>query len=161
MAVYGKPLKRTGIMNKTLIEQYIEKNFFGTWLGMTFTELAPGHIIYELTITENHLATPVATHGGVVAALVDATLGVSGLSAVQAEGKVVSTIEYKLNFLSPSSKGDTLHATGKIEQKGKSILVISCEVINKTNGKTVAKALGTFNCYDAEKAGYVVPFPSE
>lgn len=148
-------------MNKGLLVQYIEKNFFGKWLGMDFTELSPGHIVYELTITENHLATPVAAHGGVIAALVDATLGVSGLSAVQQEGKVVSTIEYKLNFLRPAVKGDTLLATGKIEQKGKSILVVSCEVINKSSGKMIAKALGTFNCYEAEKAGYTLPFKEE
>ncbi len=143
-------------MSKTLLEQYTEKNQFGTWLGMQFKELKPGEIEYTLVIEEKHLATPFATHGGVIAALVDATLGVSGLSAVQHEGKVVSTIEYKLNFMSPVLVNETLVAYGKVEQKGKSILIISCDVINASTQKLVAKALGTFNCYDAVKAGYSI-----
>lgn len=143
-------------MAKSILEQYVEKNQFGHWLGMDFKELNPGQIAYYLTIESKHLATPLAAHGGVIAALVDATLGVSGLSAVHHEGKVVSTIEYKLNFLSPAELGDVLVANGKIEQKGKSILVISCEVFNQSKKRMVAKALGTFNCYDAVKAGYTV-----
>ena len=143
-------------MSKTLLEQYTEKNQFGAWLGMHFKEIKPGEIEYTLVIEEKHLATPMATHGGVIAALVDATLGVSGLSLVQHEGKVVSTIEYKLNFMSPVLVNDALVAHGKVEQKGKSILIISCDVINTTTNKIVAKALGTFNCYDAVKAGYSI-----
>jgi acyl-coenzyme A thioesterase PaaI-like protein len=67
-------------MAKSILEQYVEKNQFGHWLGMDFKELNPGQIAYYLTIESKHLATPLAAHGGVIAALVDATLGVSGLS---------------------------------------------------------------------------------
>jgi uncharacterized protein (TIGR00369 family) len=141
-------------MGKSVLEQYIEYNQFGTWLGMEFKEIQVGEIEYYLTIEKQHLATPKSVHGGVISALVDATLGVSGLSAVHKEGKVVSTIEYKLNFMSPVAVGELLVAYGKVEQKGKSILVISCEVLSKNTGKIVAKALGTFNSYDASKAGY-------
>jgi uncharacterized protein (TIGR00369 family) len=142
-------------MENQLIHQYIQNNHFGKLLGMDFKIISEGLVEYRMKILPDHLATPAAAHGGVIAALVDAALGVAGLSAVHKQNKVVSTVEYKMNFLSPALVGDELLAIGKVEQKGNRILVISCDVIcvNRQN-KMIAKALGTFNAYDAAKAGY-------
>ncbi len=138
-----------------LINKYIESNFFGKLIGMHFKIIEEGIVEYYLTISKNHLATPTAAHGGVVSALIDSALGVAALSVVSKENKAVSTIEYKLNFLAPALINDKLVAKAKVEQKGKRILIISCDVfcINKGNS-LIAKALGTFNAYNAEKAGY-------
>ncbi len=138
-----------------LIERYIENNHFGKLIGMDFKIISEGVVDYSITIKKEHLATPNAAHGGVISALIDGALGVAGLSCVYKENKVVSTIEYKLNFLCPALLGDQLIAKAKVEQKGKRILIISCDVfcVNKKN-KLLAKSLGTFNAYDAEKAGY-------
>ncbi len=140
---------------ETLIEKYIASNYFGKHLGMEFKIIEEGIVEYHLKIAQNHLATPQAAHGGLIAALVDGALGVAALSAVYKENKVVSTVEYKLNFLSPALLSDELIAKAKVEQKGKRILIVSCDVFcgNKEN-KLVAKALGTFNAYEANKAGY-------
>jgi len=139
----------------TLIERYIENNFFGKLIGMDFKILSEGIVEYSLIIKKEHLATPNAAHGGVIAALIDGALGVAGLSAVYKDNKVVSTVEYKTNFLSPSLLNDHLLAKAKVEQKGNRILIVSCDVIciNREN-KLIAKSLGTFNAYDASKAGY-------
>ncbi len=138
-----------------LLEKYIENNLFGKLIGMDFEIVSEGNVNYYLTISQNHLATPHAAHGGVISSLVDGALGVAGLSCVYKENKVVSTIEYKINFLSPAHLNDKLVAKAKVEQKGNRILIISCEVycVNKKNS-LLAKALGTFNAYSAEKAGY-------
>lgn len=71
------------------------------------------------------------------------------------ENKVVSTIEYKSNFLAPALLNDQLVAKAKVEQKGNSIIIISCDVfcVNREN-KLIAKAIGTFNSYETTKAGY-------
>ncbi len=142
-------------INDTLIDKYRQANHFGRLVSMDFKVVAEGQVDYFLTVKEEHLATPHAAHGGVVAALVDAALGVAGLSAVHTQNKVVSTIEYKLNFLAPALLNDELLARAKVEQKGNRILVISCDVfcVNRNN-KLIAKSLGTFNAYDAAKAGY-------
>jgi uncharacterized protein (TIGR00369 family) len=138
-----------------LIEKYIENNFFGKLIGMDFKIIEEGIVEYYITINKNHLATPNAAHGGVVSSLIDGALGVAGLSLVAKENKVVSTIEYKLNFLAPTFLNDQLIAKAKVEQKGNRLLIISCDVfcINRKN-ILIAKALGTFNTYSAEKAGY-------
>jgi len=140
---------------QSLIERYITHNHFGRLIGMEFSVIEKGRVEYKLKVTEQHLATPQAAHGGLISSLVDAALGVAGLSAVHEENKVVSTVEYKINFLSPALLNDELLALAKVEQQGKRLLIISCDVM-ATNRKNVcvAKALGTFNSYDASKAGY-------
>lgn len=142
-------------MGNTLIDKYNLQNHYGRLIGMDFTIVKAGEVNYKLTVSENHLATPLSAHGGLISSLVDAALGVAGLSAVYEENKVVSTIEYKLNFLNPALLNDELLAKAKVEQKGKRILIISCDVfaVNRKN-LVIAKALGTFNSYDAVKAGY-------
>lgn len=137
-----------------LIDAYNTHNEFGKFLGMHFEVLEPGKTLYKLNIQKHHLATPIAAHGGVIGALVDASLGTAALSAVAQDNKVVSTIEYKLNFLKPVLEGDELEAIGKVVSQGKRILVVHCEVYCATkNNQQVATAIGTFNAYDAVKAG--------
>ncbi|MEO6305214.1 MAG: PaaI family thioesterase [Bacteroidia bacterium] len=140
---------------KNLIEKYIENNHFGKLMGIEFKIVSEGVVDYFITIQKDHLATPHAAHGGVIAALIDSALGVAGLSSVYKENKVVSTVEYKSNFLSPAFLDDQLVAKAKVEQKGNRLLIISCDVfcLNREN-KLIAKSLGTFNAYDATKAGY-------
>lgn len=141
-------------MENDLIRKYIEHNHFGRLIGMDFSVIEEGKVEYRLKVRKEHLATPASAHGGLIAALVDAALGVAGLSAVCKENKVVSTVEYKLNFLAPALENDILKAVARVEQKGKRILVVSCDVFKEGNNTLIAKALGTFNAYPAEKAGY-------
>ncbi len=138
-----------------LIEKYIDQNHFGKYIGMHFEIITDGEINYYMTIQENHLATPNAAHGGAIAALADAALGVCGLSAVYKEHKVVSTVEYKINYLSPALLNDHLIANAKVIQKGKRLLIIECSIVaSNRNNQLIAKSMGTFNAYDATKAGY-------
>lgn len=142
-------------MSNTLLEKYIENNHFGKLIGMDFKIIESGIVEYEVTLNQTHLATPNAAHGGLISSLVDAALGVAGLSAVHIENKVVSTVEYKINFMNPALLNDQLKAIAKVEQKGKRLLIISCDVVvTNRNNLLIAKALGTFNAYDAVKAGY-------
>ncbi len=137
-----------------ILAKYNESNAFGRFLGMHFTVVSPGKTSYHLKIKPEHLATPIAAHGGLIAAFVDASLGTAALSAVAQDHKVVSTIEYKLNFLKPVLEGDELEAIGTVISQGKRILVVQCEVfcLNREN-ILVAMGLGTFNAYEAAKAG--------
>ncbi len=141
----------------SLISQYQEQNHFGKFLEMSFKILNEGEVEYCLTINKNHLATPNAGHGGVIAALMDGLLGVTALSVVANDLKVVATVEFKINFFNPFFEGDELCGKGMIEQKGKRILIVSGEIVatNRNNMK-IAKATGTFNSYPAEKAGYKI-----
>jgi len=139
----------------TIIEQYIQHNHFGRTLGMDFKINEPGFVHYSLKITREHLATPLAAHGGVISALMDALLGVTALSAVHMDNKVVSTVEFKINFLAPALLDDELLGIGKVEQKGNRLVITSGDIIcPQRNNTVIAKAIGTFNAYPAEKAGF-------
>jgi len=141
----------------TLIEQYIAQNNFGKTLGMDFKILEPGFVHYFLTIMSEHLATPKAAHGGVISALMDGLLGVTALSVSALENKIISTVEFKINFLAPALLDDELIGIGKMEQKGNRLIIVSGDIIcPNRNNIVIAKALGTFNSYPAEKAGYTI-----
>lgn len=141
----------------TLIEQYIAKNNFGRELGMDFKIIQPGVVHYFLTIQQKHLATHIAAHGGVISALMDSVLGVTALSESLTDHNAVSTVEFKINYLSPALLGDELFGIGKIEQKGKRLIIVSGDIMcPNRNNITIAKGIGTFNAYPALKAGFIL-----
>jgi len=136
-----------------IILAYKKGNNFGRLIEMEFELFNPGELEYKINITEVHLATPFAAHGGVVSALMDSVLGISALSMVCTDDKIVSTVEMKLNFLAPVRLGDQLTGTAIVLSKGNRIVVTEAEIKNQ-NGLLVAKGMGTFNAYPKEKAGY-------
>lgn len=136
-----------------LIRKYIEHNQFGILLGMDFTILAKGIVHYRLTIHENHLATPRAAHGGAIAGLMDAALGVAALSAVCEQGKVVSTLEMSTRFHAPALLNDQLVAEAHTITVGNRILVAEARIFNSSR-TLIASGSGTFNAYPKEKAGF-------
>jgi uncharacterized protein (TIGR00369 family) len=143
-------------MMHPIIKKYIEFNNFGRELGLNFTILEPGVVKHTLTITEKHLATPHTAHGGVTAAMMDAVLGVAALSLVCEEFKIVSTVEFKINYLNPALVGDELSGESIIEQKGNRIVIVSGTIKALNRDKVIAKAIGTFNAYPAEKVGFIL-----
>ncbi len=138
---------------KSLIEQYIASNHFGELIGMNFIILEPGLVQYSLKITKKHLATPLAAHGGSLAALLDATMGVGALTLVENDFHVVSTLEMKVSFLEAVMHGDELISKSRIIRQGKKIIFAEAEIKNQ-HDKLVAKASGTFFVLDGLKAGY-------
>lgn len=137
--------------NTDIIRLYEEGNSFGDLLGMELTLIDQGVIEYRMLVAQKHLATPLAAHGGAIASLIDGALGVAALSKVSIDKKVVSTIEFKVNYLKPAILGDKLTATGRVQSAGNRLIYVECDVVNQ-KGETIAKANGTFNAYPASKA---------
>jgi uncharacterized protein (TIGR00369 family) len=137
-----------------LIEEYEKTNHFGRALGMKLSVINPGHIFYDLKITNEHLAIPGVGHGGVVAALIDGALGVAGLSLAAEENKVVSTVEFKVNYLRPALLNDEVKCEAKVIHEGKRLMHIEARVTNQ-NKVLIATSAGTFNKYPAEKTGLI------
>ncbi len=133
-----------------LIDFYNKINRFGEANNMHFTIISKGHIEYFITIEEKHLATFTNAHGGMIAAFMDGVIGVAALSAIADDGKLANTVEYKITFLKPAKLGEQLKGVGKVDFKGKSILISSGEIFN-SQGELIAKATGTFTSYPAEK----------
>ncbi len=139
------------MINEKILNTYQETNHFGRLIGMKLIEVEQGYVHYEMEIGKEHLATPKAAHGGVVAGMIDGTLGVAALSQVSHRNEIVATVEFKVNYLLPVYKGDQLNATGRVVFSGNRLIYTECEVKNQKD-QLVAKASGTFNAYPFEKA---------
>lgn len=133
-----------------ILKIYNQINHFGNSNGMVYEVVAPGEVHYTMTIAENHLSGPGVAHGGLVAGFMDAVLGVAALSLAVEDNMLVSTIEYKINFFKPVKFGETIKGIGKVDSRGKRILVSSGEIFD-SSGQVLAKAMGTFNAYPVEK----------
>jgi uncharacterized protein (TIGR00369 family) len=118
---------------------------------MKLTVVKPGEIIYEMEVLEKHLATVNTIHGGMIAALMDGVIGVAALSLVAQDKKLVSTVEFKLNYYKPAYLGDVLKGYGRVDNAGNRIISTSGEIYNQ-KGEMIAKAMGTFNAYPFDKS---------
>lgn len=140
-------------IREQLIKIYNQTNQFGKLLGTELIKFEEDGIQYRLPIEGKHLATPTTAHGGVLSAYMDGILGVAALYVSSEIGCLVSTVEFKINYLKPVRKGDVLIGNGKVISKGKRIIIVQGEIVNEATGERVAIATGTFNAYPYEKSG--------
>ena len=136
-----------------LIKAYIEQNNFGKLIDTSFVILDKGVVEYYLEVDIKHLATPNAMHGGCIAALLDATIGVGALTLVCEQGMVVSTLEFKVSFLNACGIGDQLKCMSSPVKVGNRLIFMEAELMNQNN-KSIAKASATLNAFPKERAGY-------
>lgn len=140
--------------NHPLILAYNKYNAFGKMLEMNFFIHEPGKVDYFMKIDHKHLAIPTNAHGGVLAALMDASVGVAALSSVCHEWQVVSTVQMNCQFLHSVFVHDELKAMSHVRRKGKRLIFVDTEVLNQV-GCCVASATAVLNAYPAEKTGMI------
>jgi uncharacterized protein (TIGR00369 family) len=136
-----------------LLEIYQKVNEFGRLMGMELEVIAPGEIKYTMRIGSQHLSNPLAAHGGAVAAIMDGVLGVAALSLAVESEKLVSTVEFKINYFRPVMPGTVLEGHGKVEFVGKRLISASGRIINQSSGELLCTGTGTFNQYPADRIG--------
>ncbi len=138
-----------------MVALYNQINHYGRANGMALTVPAPGQAVYEMTIRDEHLSSPNTAHGGVLAGLMDAALGAAALSLAFVSNELVATVEFKMNYLHAVHLHDVLRAEAVVEHTGQRLLVSSCVVYrvaaDGARGQAVARGLGTFNRYPADK----------
>ena len=135
-----------------LMTIYQQTNQFGKINGMKLLSYKHGNIEYRMEIVQSHLATPKTAHGGVIAAYMDGIMGVTALTASSKNLNLVSTVEFKINYLKPAFLGDILIGKGTIISEGKRIIVAKGEIYNQKN-ELISVATGTFNAYPYQKSG--------
>ena len=97
-------------------------------LGVRLLAVAPGTVTLALPYSERVTQQQGGFHGGAMGALADIAGGYAGLT-VAPEGMEVTTVEYKINFLS-AFQGGELQATGRVIKAGKRIIVTTAEVVH-------------------------------
>jgi uncharacterized protein (TIGR00369 family) len=106
--------------------------------GIMFKTISEKEYLFKTTITENHLNAAGITHGGFIAAFVDAGAGTAAHRS--ADSSPCVTISLELKFISAVHLGQELIGNTKIQKKTKSMIFLTCEL--KAEKKIVATASG-------------------
>lgn len=120
---------------------------FDATLGLTLQVLGPGDIRYLLPLDNRHEASAGHCHGGVIAAMMDATLGLTALTWAIPHNKLCATVEFKMNFLNRAAAGDTLLGTAQIDFTGTKLVVCHARITEQGRDTLVATGQGTFSLY--------------
>jgi len=111
-------------------------------LGMKVLELEEGRSRMAMDIRRELFNAGGIVHGGALASLADASIAVALATTVDHRRERMSTVEMKINYLSPVREG-CVTCTGKVIQRGRSIAVGEACVYDGDE-RMVAKATATF-----------------
>jgi uncharacterized protein (TIGR00369 family) len=108
--------------------------------GLLFKTISENEYEFKTTIKENHLNAAGITHGGFIAAFVDAGAGTAAHRV--ADQNPCVTISLELKFISAIKLGQELYGKTKIQKKTRSMVFLTCELT--AEDKIVATASGVW-----------------
>ena len=117
--------------------------------GLLFKTISENEYEFKTTIKENHLNAAGITHGGFIAAFVDAGAGSAAHKSV--DGSPCVTVSLELKFISSVQLGQELVGKTKIQKKTKSMVFLTCELT--VSKKIVATASGVWKILKLSGAG--------
>jgi len=136
-------------MNKDFEQISLKPGFMKHNGGLLFKTITENEYQFKTKIKENNLNAAGITHGGFIAAVVDAG---SGTAAHRVAGnKPCVTISLELKFISTIQLGQELIGTTKIQKKTKSMVFLTCELT--VENKIVATASGIWKILKLSGAG--------
>ena len=108
--------------------------------GVMFKNISETEYEFKSTINQNHLNAAGITHGGYLAALIDAGAGTAAHRS--ADNAPCVTISLDLKFIGVSKVGDEIIGNVKILKKTKTLVFLFCEL--KSNNKIITSASGVW-----------------
>ena len=117
--------------------------------GVLFKTISENEYEFKTIINENHLNAAGITHGGFIAALVDAGAGTAAHRS--ADKNPCVTISLELKFISAVKLGQELMGKTKIQKKTKTMIFLTCEL--KAENKIVATASGVWKILNKRLPG--------
>tara|TARA_B100001123_G_C14881525_1_gene856210 strand:- start:186 stop:605 length:420 start_codon:yes stop_codon:yes gene_type:complete len=136
-------------MSKDFEQISLKEGFMKHNGGLLFKTISVNEYEFKTTINENHLNAAGITHGGFIAAVVDAGAGTAAHRA--ADQNPCVTISLELKFISAIKLGQELFGRTKIQKKTKSMIFLTCEL--SASNKTVATASGVWKILKLSGAG--------
>jgi len=108
--------------------------------GVLFRNISENKYEFKSIINESHLNVAGITHGGYIAALIDAG---AGTAAHRVSGNAPCvTISLELKYIGASKVGDEIIGTVNILKKTKTLVFLNCEIKSAEN--TIASASGVW-----------------
>ena len=127
-------------MSKNFEQISIKAGFMKHNGGIMFRNISETEYEFKSVINENHLNAAGITHGGYLAALIDAGAGTAAHRSVQNAPCV--TISLDLKYIGASKIGDEIIGHVKILKKTKTLVFLFCEL--KCNNKIITSASGVW-----------------
>ena len=127
-------------MNNEFEQISLKSGFMKHNGGVLFKTISGNEYEFKTTINKNHLNAAGITHGGFIAALVDA--GAGSAAHRSADNNTCVTVSLELKFISPVRLGQELIGNTKIQKKTRSMIFLTCELT--TEGKIAATASGVW-----------------
>ena len=117
--------------------------------GVLFKTISEKEYEFKTIINKNHLNAAGITHGGFIAALIDAGAGTAAHRSTNNSPCV--TISLELKFISAVKLGQELIGKTKIQKKTKTMVFLTCELF--VENKIVATASGVWKILRLPGAG--------
>jgi uncharacterized protein (TIGR00369 family) len=136
-------------MNKDYEQISLKPGFMKHNGGLLFKTISEKEYKFKTTIKENHLNAAGITHGGFIAAFVDAGAGTAAHRSANQSPCV--TISLDLKFISAVRLDQELIGITKIQKKTKSMVFLTCELT--AANKIVATASGVWKILKLSGAG--------
>ena len=135
-------------MNQEFKQISLKPGFMKHNGGLLFRTISKDEYEFKTTIKENHLNSAGITHGGFIAAFVDAGAGTAAHRSTNQNTCV--TISLELKFISTVKLGQKLVGKTKIQKKTKSMIFLTCKLT--VENKIVATASGIWKILNKELA---------
>ena len=136
-------------MNKDFEQISLRPGFMKHNGGLLFKTISENEYEFKATIKENHLNAAGITHGGFIAAFVDAGAGTAAHRS--ADQNPCVTISLELKFISAVKLGQELVGKTKIQKKTKSMVFLTCKLT--AEDKIVATASGIWKILNRKLSG--------
>ena len=127
-------------MSKEFQQISLKQGFMKHNGGVMFRNISENEYEFKSVINENHLNAAGITHGGYLAALIDAGAGTAAHRSAQNAPCV--TISLDLKYIGASKIGDEIIGNVKILKKTKTLVFLFCEL--KCNNKIITSASGVW-----------------
>ncbi len=136
-------------MNKQFEQISLKPGFMKHNGGVLFKTISKNEYEFKATINEKHLNAAGITHGGFIAALVDAGAGTAAHRS--ADQNPCVTISLELKFISAVKLGQELIGKTLIQKKTKTMVFLTCELT--AEDKIVATASGVWKILNKKLPG--------
>ncbi|XP_004712533.1 acyl-coenzyme A thioesterase 13 [Echinops telfairi] len=102
---------------------------------------APGKVVCEMRVEEQHANKMGTLHGGLTATLVDSISTLALLCTDRAAPGV--SVDMNITYMSPAKVGEDVVITAHVLKQGKTLAFASVDLTNKVTGKLIAQGRHT------------------
>ena len=96
-----------------------------------------------LTVTDELVNVNGGLHGGVIATMLDATMG-DAVRAGLEEGQATVTVTMTTTFLEGAKTGDELRSSAEVRKRGGKLVLVEGDITRVSDDAAIAHGVGTF-----------------